>query len=177
MTRPIKRLAAAFRLADGTASIEFVLIIPVVMAVFMAGFESGLLMTRHIMLERAVDMTMRELRLGHLVDPTHDSLKTEICSRTVVISDCENVIRIHLQTISTADWSLPSDEPTCVDRAEEITPDIALDPGSESDLMLVRVCVVVDAIFPTSGIGLRLQKDDQNGYGLVSVSAFVNEPS
>ena len=163
MTRLIRRLAAAFRHADGTASMEFVLIIPVVLAVFMAAFESGLLMTRHLMLERAVDMTMRELRLGHLVDLTHDSLKTEICSRTVVISDCENVIRIDLQTISTADWSLPADEPTCVDRAEEIHPDIPLDPGSESDLMLVQVCVVVDAIFPSSGIGLRLPKDAQDG--------------
>ena len=49
--------------------------------------------------------------------------------------------------------------------------------GQQNDVMLVRVCVVQDAMFPTSGIGLGLPKDAQGGYGLVSVTAFVTEPS
>jgi hypothetical protein len=49
--------------------------------------------------------------------------------------------------------------------------------GQQNDVMLVRVCVVQDAIFPTSGIGLGLPKDSQGGYGVIAVSAFVVEPS
>jgi hypothetical protein len=43
--------------------------------------------------------------------------------------------------------------------------------------MLVRVCVVQDAMFPTTGIGLGLPKDGQGGYGLISTTAFVTEPN
>lgn len=177
MRRLAKWLSATFRREDGTATIEFVLVVPAILMIFMASFESGLLMARHIMLERSVDMTMRELRLGILVNPTHDSLKTEICSRTVVISQCESTIRIHMQPVSTTTWALPSDAPVCVDRAEPINPVTIVNPGSENEVMLVRVCVVVDAMFPTTGIGLGLPKDGQGGYALVSMSAFVNEPS
>jgi Flp pilus assembly protein TadG len=60
------RLARALRNEEGTATMEFVLVIPLIMMIFMASFESGLLMTRSIMLEQSVDMAMRELRLGHV---------------------------------------------------------------------------------------------------------------
>ncbi|MGB8813882.1 MAG: TadE family protein, partial [Paracoccaceae bacterium] len=86
MTRPVtrfaKRLVAGLRREDGTATIEFVLAIPAVLMIFMASFESGLMMTRGMMVERSVDMTMRELRLGHMIMPTFAKLKADICSRT-----------------------------------------------------------------------------------------------
>jgi hypothetical protein len=43
--------------------------------------------------------------------------------------------------------------------------------------MLIRVCVVQDALFPTTGIGLGLPKEGNGGYGVVAVSAFVTEPT
>lgn len=174
----LKRLFRALQREDGTATIEFVLIIPALLMVFMASFESGLLMTRQAMLERALDMTMRELRLGHFIAPTHDLLKAEICSRTVILSDCENVIKIELQPISTTTWALPSAEVPCVDRAEPLNPvTTTFTASTAQDIMLVRVCVVADALFPMTGFGLHLPKDALGGYRLLAQSAFVNEPS
>lgn len=173
----MRRLARAFKREDGTASVEFVLAVPVLMAVFMAAFESGLIMTRSIMLEQSLDMTMRELRLGRLTNPDHDSLKEEICSRTVIFPNCEENITIELRRVSTTTWSLPTEAVECVDRVEDVNPVTVLQIGQQNDLMLVRVCVTLDAMFPTTGIGLRLPKDDEGGYGLVAVSAFSNEPS
>ena len=49
----------------GTAAVEFAMTVPLLLTIFMASFESGFLMVRSIMLEQSVDMTMRELRLGH----------------------------------------------------------------------------------------------------------------
>ena len=48
--------------------------------------------------------------------------------------------------------------------------------GQQNDVMLVRICVAQDAMFPTTGIGLGLPKN-AGGYGLVAVTAFVIEPS
>ena len=177
MMRFMKRLARGFRREEGTATIEFVMAVPVLLTVFMASFESGLLMTRAIMLEQAVDITMRELRLGHYTLPDSALLKTEICKRTVIFNDCEDNIMIEMTRVNTANWALPKTDVTCVDREEEIQPVTVLQIGQQNDVMLVRVCVIQDALFPTSKYGLRLATDAQGGYGLVTVSAFVTEPS
>lgn len=176
MKRFGKALVALWRKDDGTATMEFVLMVPVLLAVFLAAFESGLLMVRHTMLDRAVDMTVREVRLGHMMNATHDTLKDMICDHTVVIPNCRSVIRIEMEPISTTTWALPDESPTCIDRAETIHPVTTVNPGLAEEIMLVRVCVVADAMFPTTGIGLGLPKDGNGGYRLIAVSAFVNEP-
>ena len=177
MMRFMRRLARGFRREDGTASIEFVMVVPVLLTVFMASFESGLLMTRSIMLEQAVDITMRELRLGHYPLPNAALLKTEICNRTIIFNNCEDNIMIEMTRVSTQTWALPLTNVSCVDREEEIQPVTALQIGQQNDVMLIRVCVMQDALFPTSKYGLHLATDAQGGYGLVTVSAFVTEPS
>ena len=177
MTRPFKRLLRAFRREDGTAAMEFVLAVPLLMMIFMASFESGLLMIRSIMLEQSVDMTMRELRLGHYTLPDAALLKAEICKRTVIFKDCEANITIDMTRISTSTWSLPTTGVACIDRSEDIQPVTSLQIGQQNDIMLVRVCVVQDALFPTTGIGLGLPKDGEGGYGVIATSAFVTEPS
>jgi len=177
MKRMAPRLHRGFRREDGTATIEFVLTVPVLLTIFMASFESGLLMVRSIMLEQSVDMTMRELRLGHYMAPSSDQLKEEICSRTVIFRDCEDQIMIEMRRINTGSWSMPATQVTCIDRDEEVQPVTALQIGQQNDVMLVRVCVIQDAMFPTTGIGLGLAVDSEGGYALTSTTAFVTEPS
>ena len=84
---------------------------------------------------------------------------------------------IDLQQISTATWAMPTVAATCVNRDLDIQPVTALQIGQQNDLILVRACIVQDAIFPTTGIGLRLTRQDNGGgYEIVAVSAFSNEP-
>ena len=177
MIRWFKRLTHTFRREDGTAAVEFVLAAPLLITIFMASFESGLLMIRSIMLEQSVDMTMRELRLGHYTLPDATLLKTEICKRTVIFKDCQANITIEMTRISTSTWALPSTAIACINRSEDIQPVTALQIGQQNDVMLIRVCVVQDALFPTTGIGLGLPKDGHGGYGVIARSAFVTEPS
>lgn len=172
-----RHLRALWRREDGTSTMEFTLMVPAFMLIFMASFESGMLMVRHTMLERAVDMTMRELRLGHFVNPTHASLKADICSHTVIIANCNDVLKLSLEPINTTTWALPDNTPTCVDRAAAVQPVTEVNPGGAEEIMLVRVCAITDALFPTTGIGLDLAIDGQGGYGIYTETAFVNEPS
>lgn len=177
MIRLLKRLMHGFRREDGTAALEFVIAVPLLITIFMASFESGLLMIRSIMLEQSVDMTMRELRLGHYTLPDAELLKTEICTRTVIFKDCEANITIEMTRISTLTWALPTSSVVCIDRSEDIQPVTALQIGQQNDIMLVRVCVVQDAMFPSTGIGLGLPKDGNGGYGVIATTAFVTEPT
>lgn len=170
-------LARTLHSEDGTVAVEFVLAVPILMAIFTAAFESGLIMTRAVILEQALDETMRELRLGHYPIPSHHLLKAEICSRTTIFPDCANSIMIELQRVDTSSWTLPSSAVACVDRAEDIQPVTVLQVGQQNDIMMVRVCLVQDLLFPSIGIGQRLPQDGQGGFGIIALSAFVNEPT
>ena len=177
MKRLLSRLKNLFRNEDGVASVEFVIALPVMLILFAGSFENGLLMTRSILLDRAVDMTMRELRLGHYPLPTKDLLKSEICNRTVIFNDCIDAITIELTRVNTTNWVMPATAVACIDRDEDIEPVTALQIGQQNDIMLVRVCVIQDAMFPAMGLGQLLAVDNQGGYSLVSVTAFHTEPS
>ena len=177
MIGALKRLRQRLRREDGTASMEFVLVVPLFITIFMASFESGLMMVRSILLDQSVDMTMRELRLGHYPMVDQDTLRTEICSRTIIFANCEDNMLIELERIDTVAWNIPGTPTQCINRDEVIEPVVALQIGQQNDVMLVRICVIEDAIFPTTGIGLGLSTDSQGGYALISRSAFVIEPT
>ena len=176
MMRFMRRLARGFRTEDGTASVEFVMSVPILMTIFMGSFESGLLMTRSVMLEQSVDITMRELRLGHYANPDAAKLKLEICNRSVIFNDCQNNILIELTRISKTTWTLPTTSTSCINRDAEFQVADTMMALTENELMLIRVCVRQDLLFPTSGLGLKLATDSEGGYGLTATSAFVVEP-
>lgn len=180
MTRLLKkafeRLRSLGRREDGNTTIEFVFLFPFFIIIFVSAFESGMLMLRQVMLERAVDDSVRGLRLGTWTPPTHAQLKTQICDLAAIIPDCDNTILIELQPVNTTTWQPLSTNPTCVDRSEAIQPVTTFEAGQENEMMLVRVCAVFKPLFPHSGLGLRLPKDGNGDYSLVSTTAFVNEP-
>jgi len=162
----------------GGGAIEMVIVLPLMLGVFISSIECGLYMTRQILLERAVDMTVRDLRLGLIENPDHDALKQNICANSSIIRDCDNAIRIELLRISTTDWNFPAEAVACVDRDEPIDISLSFDPGVENEMMLVRVCLIQDAIFPNTDFaqGIAFEGDAAGGYALISTSAFVNEP-
>jgi TadE-like protein len=177
MMQFMKRLARAFRREEGSSTIEFVLCIPALMTAFMMSFESGMFMTKSVLLDRAVDLTIRDLRLGHIPNPTSAVLKAAICDKTVILAECNDSIMMELIPISQATWTMPSTKVTCINRDEPIQPVLTMDIGASNDIMLVRVCVLVDALFPTTGLGEKLVMGPHGEIGMIAVSAFVNEPS
>lgn len=182
MIRFSKAIAARMRRAlgalagdeSGTATIEFVMFVPVFLTVFMSAFESGLLMTRQSMLERAVDVSVRELRLGW--KPTHDQLKARICQLATVFPDCSTSVMLELRPISTVTWGPLDPNVKCVNRDAVIQPIVDWIQGLQNEMMLVRACSVFNPIFPITGMGLNLPLDASGGYQLAASSAFVNEP-
>ncbi len=173
----VRRSVRRFCRADsGTASLEFVLVVPVLIATFLASFESGLFMIRKVALERGLDMMVRDLRVGLIHQPTMAALKDEVCRRTILFKDCAGVLRIELTPVDMARWTFPETEVGCVDRSAPIKPDQDPFVGAKNQVMLIRACVTLDAMFPSTGIGLGLPKDPDGGYFVTATSGFVNEP-
>ncbi len=169
------KLRDTFGREDGSATIEFVILFPAFMAIFLMTVETGVLMTRGVMLDRALDISMRELRLGSLSPMTTDALKTSICNNSVIIPNCENTLMLELSPISTATWAPPTSF-TCADRSANVQPVLEFAPGGGNQMMMVRACAVFDPFFPTSGLAAQMKLDNTGAYALVAMSAYVNEP-
>lgn len=162
---------------EGAVTVEFVIVFPVFMTLFVSVFESGLMMTKLTMLDRALDLTVRQIRLApESTAITHDAVKAMICANTVIIDDCEESLQLEMVEVSSSTWTMPDSTIDCVDRAAEIEPVVNFSAGGENDIIFVRACVVVDPMFPNLGLGLILTKDPTGGVRLTASSAFANEP-
>lgn len=175
-------------LADetGTATIEFLFVIPITMLLFMGSFESSLFMIRHVMLERSVDIVVRDIRLGNFDGLTHAELKEVICETSALVNSVETCVRsmrIWMQPIDSANFAMVAPPRFCEDKTGgAISP--LLDPtgsefafGADNEIMLMRICLKEEPLFPTSVLGATMIKDEVDGnYAMITTTVFVNEP-
>lgn len=177
----MKRFFSHFRRdQDGSSTVEFVIIFPAVLALVFGVIESGWLMTRYMMLDRGMDITVRGIRLGvgTMADqPDHDAIRASICEYSLILPDCEETLVVQL---------IPEDEfnnapAYCYPRNEETpNPVIEVDTTKNvrGEVMYIRACANVDPMLPGLEFGLLLPKDPLTGaHQMISESAFMNEPS
>ena len=176
MNTPNKFRRFAWR-ETGAATVEFVFVFPFFLAVFLSSFDVAMMNLRAVMLERATDIVVRSIRLGSGAELDYDDVVAGICAGTLVIADCEDVLHLQLLPVNTDNWTGIDNATQCVARGSEIQPVIEFENGQENELMLLRVCAVVDPIFPSIGVGRSMPKDASGGYQVIASSAFVNEPA
>ena len=178
--RLMPRLRQLARSEDGTATIPVLIFVPFYILFLLSSVELGMLMIRHVMLERALDLVVRDLRLGLWTpsDPANagDELRGRICAQVGLISDCKKTLLVELRPVSKTTWSPLSAGPTCVDRSQPVYANPLPTFGTSNDIMLIRACAKFDPVFPTTAMGAQLPKDSTGAFALVSSTAFVNEP-
>lgn len=176
--RAFHRLRRSLIAEDGAVTVDFVLMLPMVLIVFFASVEASMTQLRLTMIDRSLDMVVRDLRLGNLGrTPTHEQVRERFCETAMMIPNCVPHMMFELQVIDRNTWAGFSTPPTCIDRREPLEPDeIPLTSSSPNDIVTIRACMVFDPFFPSSKFGLRMPRDESGGVQLASISAFVNEP-
>lgn len=182
MTRLRSRLRASLvrwaREEDGVMTVSFAIVLPVFLMLFMMAFEIGIYAVKQTILERAVDITARAIRLGEMPDPNHTTIKQMICDNAPSLSECAATLNLAIERVDTTTWTMPSSTLECHDRSRPINPVGAVDPNPQARqvVMLLRVCVSANTIFPGTGVGAALTKDGVGDYYMTAASAFLNEP-
>jgi len=165
---------------DGNTSVEFVFLFPAVMFIFLMGFEAGYYMVRNAMLERALDVAVRDVRLGNGNIPDYATFKSRLCDEVGIISDCDSALQIELQSVAIQPGAIDAMQTDirCIDTNSAADPltGTTYNVGQVNSLMVVRACILADPLFPTTGIGAGMAVNDLGQYALVATSAFVNEP-
>ena len=177
MRRPLRALfGRVSRSEEGSATVEFAITFPAVLLLMLAGIELGVVTLQNSMLERAVDITVRDIRLGTGTAPQHSEIKDLICDRAGFIENCGDNLRLEMIQIDPRNWvGIPADA-DCTDQSEEVSPVRSFVNGLDNELMILRACAKFDPVFPTTGLGKAMIKDGAGQYALVSTSAFVQEP-
>ncbi len=178
MIRALAQKLRRFRWDEtGTASLEFVIVFPVFFAVMMFSIELGFITLRQTMLDRGLDIAVREIRLGTGIPPDHNLIKQIVCDNAVVINNCMANLQLEMITADIRAFNALEVEPDCTDTAEPTKPVRNFKAGDQNELMLMRACVKYNPIFPADALGYALKKD-VNGEqaSIISMTAFVQEP-
>ncbi|OIQ29832.1 MAG: pilus assembly protein TadE [Alphaproteobacteria bacterium MedPE-SWcel] len=172
----ITRLRRFREADDGNATIEFAILFPLMLLVLFASVELGLITVRQIMLERAMDLTVRDIRLGTGGNMQHDDIRDSICARSGFIDDCATSLRLEMVQLDPFAWGGVNSEPDCVSAIEEVEAVTTFENGGSNDLMFLRACMSFDPVFPHWGLADSMQKDSEGRIRLYAASAFVQEP-
>lgn len=185
----IKTLGRFLRLfrksEDGGPTIEFVLVFTPFFILAVSSFELGLLMTRHAMLERGVDMAVREVRINTGTDIDEDDFKVMVCNSAGLIPNCLTQLRIEMIPVDlrvangVSVNTVPRDA-SCENlgtfnpalRSYQFT------QGLPNQMMVVRACGLFSPMLPETALGWFLSRMDESDryYRLVATTAFVMEP-
>ena len=172
----LDRLRRFQRCEEGSSTIEFIIIFPAFFTFFLSTFELGMLETRHVMMDRGLDLAVRQIRLGLLEPVTHEGFKQAVCDGSMIIPDCMNQLKLEMRRVDPTAWVNIPAQADCVDRND---PNVAVrefTAGTSNDLMLIRACALFDPYFPTTGLGASLPRVSGGAYGLISAASYVIEP-
>lgn len=175
--RFLNKLRLAFTREDGTSTIEFVIVVPTFLLLFVSIFELGMAMTRLTMLEHSLDVTMRDIRISTGQEFKHNEIRNSICENAGFLRDCQSGLQVEMIRIDRDNWVMPDRQATCIDQSPGAAlPVTSIEIGAPSDVMFIRACFVVEPLFPTFGLGAIVETDAAGNMHLVASSAFAQEP-
>jgi len=161
---------------DGVAAFDFMLIFPLYFLLFLASFETSMVMLRQVLLDRGVEQAVRIVRLNTLSPPNYDQMKTMICQGAGLIANCQTSLKLEMWMQDPRGTMLLTSKPDCIDRSLQVQPASIYQPGAQNQIMFVRACVKYEPFFPTAVVGTA-RVDSAGEYTLVSTNIYVTEPS
>jgi hypothetical protein len=176
LSQILQALTRRWRQEDGAVTVEFVIVFPFVLSILLMAIDAGVTTLRQTFLNRAVDIVMRDVRLGR--QNQSDSIKELICARTSMLPNCLQNITVEMQPIDTVNFTGLDDPIRCINREEDLIPQVTFNTGvaGGQELMLVKVCVVADPFIRITGFVSHLPINADGDYVLVATSIFVKEP-
>ena len=169
---------------DGSSStIEFLFWFPFFIWITWSGIDLGLMSFKHANLERALDETIREVRLNRLPagesEWTHDLLKTMVCDRTHFLEHCSENLALEMKSVDPRgnDNQLAPDA-YCADLAEQIAKDmhVSFDRGTSNEMMIIRACYEVKPVWGFTMMGDLASRNPNGEWELHATTVFVHEP-
>lgn len=173
------------RKEDGNATIEFVFWFPIFIMTTYSAVEVGIGSFNLANLERALDETIRDVRLNNLEKYTtntddgwtHTILKDAICDKAAVVSNCKEMLALEMTRVDPFVGNTLDPNPFCVDTPASIRQNQIFVPGASDELMIVRACLEVKPLWWGTTMGIIARQNPNGIYELHATTVFVYEPT
>ncbi len=160
----LKELWATFlRDEQGGPTIEFVVIFPAIVFFIFAYGEAGTLATRAVMLERGLDIAIRDIRTtgfppGTDPDRAHEFIKHKICTNAFLIAgSCLDDLLLEMKAVGPGEAFPNTEAVICEDVPPGAVAPVTFggntNAAANSEIMLVRACLPVNPLFGFSIFG------------------------
>ena len=161
----------------GTAAIEFAIVVPVFLALMFSIFEVGWFYFVNSTVSAATTQSARIIRTGQAQLSGWDDAEfyESICDVVDTFGECPDTLTVDVATFT--DFQALADDTssaTCADAPQAEKDAIPYEPGSENEIVRVRVCLIYNTFNPA--IGLSLAEEGTNVRHLTSTVIFRNEP-
>ncbi|MEM9797925.1 MAG: TadE/TadG family type IV pilus assembly protein [Pseudomonadota bacterium] len=160
----------------GSSTVEFVIILPIFLLIFMLSFETSMIMSRQVMLERGMDLAARGIRLDSSSTLTLNQLRGEICNRARILPECMTHMRVQLQEIDRADYLVPAISDPCINNTGAALGLEQFAGLRENKLLIMRACFAVEPVLARFGLGGDFIHPPEGGYFLSSATVVMVEP-
>jgi len=162
----------------GATAVELAFLLPIFFGLVLGVIETGWLMAKFAMIDRAVTNTSRFVYTGAASTDdtiTRETLEDFICEEAVIVSDCTDNIALEMIVIGSS-FTPPATNAPCREKELGINPTTSFQPGASSEVVFMRVCVTTEVLMPLIGLGFALAKTDDGNFQFTSNTAFSNEP-
>ncbi|TNF19610.1 MAG: pilus assembly protein [Rhodobacteraceae bacterium] len=161
---------------SGVITVDFVIVMSAMALILGGSVEMGYMNVRHGMLERGLDMAVRDIRLSTGTVPDYDDLRASICERASIIGNCQENLRLEMKVVDPRDFDPIPAGADCQNAVQVPRPLRSFQSGADNEMMLIRACLMFEPLFPTTGLAAHLPADGDGYIPMVATSAFVQEP-
>ena len=165
----------------GAISVEFVLLVPAVIAIFISSFEGSILLARQVMLERALDLVVRDIRLDTGNTVSQGQVRSQLCANARILPDCQQNMLIEMTRIDQSNYATPASDAPCVNQLTSVVPPARWENDRAGKMILIRACYSMEPSLPlrvlasAPTLGANLVADEDGAIRIVTASAFVVE--
>lgn len=166
---------------DGTAAIEFAIVAPVFLGIMFSLFEIGWYFYANSIVDASVSDAARLIETGQIQKSTGtDAQKKQamfnaVCNVMKEFGDCSTRLTVDVQTYPDfASLAAANDPATCADAPQSQRDAIPFSPGTELEIVRVRICFIYTTINPA--IGVNVSEPGTNKRRLISQAVFRSEP-
>lgn len=165
--RPALRLGRFLRGRQGTAAIEFAIVVPVFLALMMSTFEVGWYYFVNAALDGATVSVARYIRTGQAQNGGYQSqadrdafFANEVCPKLSFLGDCNSRLTAEVMTFSSfSDLAADTTPMTCRDDNPTQIANLPFQPGSDDSIVRVRLCFIYNTLNPLIGLNLSRTSD------------------
>lgn len=177
MTNCLKKAITRFeREEDGSLTVEFVLYFSLMLGILAAAIELSQINLRHAMLERAVEVVVRDIRLDTGTVPQFEEVRAKICEEAAIVENCDSNLMLEMKQVDPRNFVPLPAVPDCINSHQQPRPVRSFEPGQDNELMLIRACLKYNPLLPSGPLAAAIDIDEDGYAKLIVRSAFVQEP-